>query len=217
MGMLTIFQIRLPKRRCCSTDTPEAKLEKISARSTSKNAMKSLRLKTSRTAFALLALIFSGGIASAEVEIVYPDATAPIFSIKVPKNWTLTKAETLNDFFLVAGPKGVDMWFRAKNIESAEQVEKLIESATKSGKEWLAENYSALQFGELVAGEANGRSYFSLTGSGVDKKTEAAVTLSVAFFQTPNGALAQFWCVIPKDDAKGPKYVEKVLNSFTAL
>jgi len=32
----------------------------------------------------------------------------------------------------------------------------------------------------------------------------------------PNGSLAQFWGIVPKKDATGERYFQKVLDSFKA-
>lgn len=153
---------------------------------------------------------------AAETTIVYPNEEKPLFSIQVPNNWKMAPAPSDDQFFQVAGPAGVEMWFRAKAMTSEKEVKTAVDAAVKSGKEWLAENYKDVVLEEIVAGESNGMDYFSLNGVGVYNRTGDTVTITVAFIAMPNGALAQFWSIIPKKDLEGPHYVEKVLKSFQA-
>jgi hypothetical protein len=151
---------------------------------------------------------------AAETAIVYPNEEKPLFSIQVPNNWKMAPAPSDDQFFQVAGPAGVEMWFRAKAMTSEKEVKGAVDAAVKSGKEWLAENYKDVVLEEIVAGESNGMDYFSINGVGVFNRTGDTVKITVAFIAMPNGALAQFWSIIPKKDLEGPHYVEKVLKSF---
>ena len=162
------------------------------------------------------ALLLDANQASAETAIVYPNEEKPLFSIQVPNNWKMARAQSDDQFFQVAGPAGVEMWFRAKTMTSAKEVKVAVDAAIKSGKEWLAENYKDVVVVELHVGERDGMNYFSLNGAGVYNRTGDTVKITVAFIAMPNGALAQFWSIIPKKDAAGPHFVEKVLKSFQA-
>lgn len=169
------------------------------------------------------ALLFSGALllgsnqaAIAETTIVYPNEEKPLFSIQVPNNWKMAPASSDDQFFQVTGPAGVEMWFRAKAMTSEKEVKGAVDAAVKSGKEWLAGNYREVVLEEIVAGERDGMDYFALKGAGVYNRTGDTVAIAVAFIAMPNGALAQFWSIIPKKDAEGHHYVEKVLKSFQA-
>lgn len=155
--------------------------------------------------------------ALAEDVIVYPNAQAPLFSIEVPGNWTLTKAEVADQFFLVSGPAGVQMWFRAKPIKSQAELDGAIDAATESGRKWFTESHTNIILEERVAGQRDGMPYVSVKGAGVSKATGEAVEFKAGFAYMPNGALAQLWSIIPKKDKKGEKYFEEVMESFKAL
>jgi hypothetical protein len=173
-------------------------------------------IKTPLQSLLLVGAFFAGATdASAETTLVYPNEAAPLFSIEVPNNWKLAPAQSADQFFQVAGPAGVSMWFRAKPVTSEKEVKAAVEAATKSGKEWLAENYKDVVLEEIVAGKRDGMDYFSYQGAGVYNRTGDAVDIAVAFIAMPNGSLAQFWSIIPKDAVEGLRYVEKVLKSFT--
>lgn len=168
--------------------------------------------------FGSLALAFAGSPAEAKDQvIVYPNAQSPLFSIEVPGNWTLTKAEAEDQFFLVSGPAGVKMWFRARPISSEAELEGAVDAAIASGKKWFAESYADILLEAAVIGERDGMPFVSVKGSGVSKATGDAVAFTIAFASMPNGALAQLWSIIPAKDAKGFKYAGKVVDSFKAL
>lgn len=150
-------------------------------------------------------------------EIVYPNSQAPLFSIKVPGNWTLTPGQENDQFFLVSGPAGVKMWFRAKPMSSEAEFKGAIKAAKESGKEWFSESYTGILLEEAVIGERDGMPFVSVKGEGVSKETGKVVAFTVAFASMPNGALAQLWSIIPAEDPKGFKYAKKVVDSFKAL
>ena len=165
----------------------------------------------------LLAGIFTyalGGSHAAAELIVYPNAEKPLFSIEVPKNWTLTPATQEDQFFLVSGPGGVQMWFRAKPISSEAQLEGAIEAARKSGREWLAESYNPIVLEEAVMGDRDGMAFVSVNGNGTSRADGVKVKFAVAFAAMPNGALAQFWAILPNKDPAAERYFKKVLESF---
>lgn len=174
-------------------------------------------IKDKIQAFLILAAFSLGGnLFAAETLIVYPNLEKPLFSIEVPGNWKLTPAVADDQFFQVAGPAGVEMWFRAKPMTSEKEVQVAVDAATKSGKEWLAESYTNLVFDEAVLGEGEAMAFASLNGLGASKRSGDAVAITVAFIAMPNGALAEFWSIIPKKDLEGKHYAEKVLKSFQA-
>ncbi|MDF1657178.1 MAG: hypothetical protein P1U58_06170 [Verrucomicrobiales bacterium] len=167
-----------------------------------------------QTILCILALSFGAEKLSAEELIVYPNADAPIFTIEVPKNWTLTPAPTPTQFFLVAGPAGVKMWFRAAAVASEKEVEAAIEAATASGKEWFTESYENIALGDLVMGERKGIPFSSISGAGVAKADGEEVVFAVTFGYLPNGSLAEFWAVIPANNRQALKTADKVISSF---
>ncbi|MDF1861699.1 MAG: hypothetical protein P1U87_15890 [Verrucomicrobiales bacterium] len=175
-----------------------------------KNKVQSLLL------FSILALSASQMEAKDKV-IVYPNAASPLFSIEVPGNWTMTEAKAADQFFLVSGPAGVQMWFRARPIASEAEFEGAIEAATASGKEWFAESYTNILLEKAIIGERDGMPFVSIKGAGVSKANGESVNFTIAFASMPNGALAQLWSIIPAKNSKGVKYFEKVLESFQPL
>lgn len=168
-----------------------------------------------RTLLAVCILSIAGR-AAAENLIVYPNNEKPLFSIEVPENWKLYRAESDDQFFQVSGPAGVVMWFRAKVMTSEKEIEKAAEAARESGKEWLAESYADVVLEKAAIGERNGLPFAGVKGTGVYKRTSEAVNFTVAFIALPNGSLAQFWGIVPKKDATGERYFQKVLDSFKA-
>jgi len=164
----------------------------------------------------VLALGASQAVAKDQV-IVYPNAASPLFSIEVPGNWTLTEAKADDQFFLVSGPKGVEMWFRAKPMTSEAELKGAIDAATESGKTWFAQSYTDILLEAAVFGERDGMPYVSVKGAGVSKASGEPVAFTIGFASMPNGALAQLWSIIPSSDKKGEKYFEKVMESFQAL
>lgn len=161
----------------------------------------------------ILALL--GSRAAAETEILYPNTVEPLFSIQVPNNWKLTPTQADDQFFLVAGPSGVKMWFRARPISSENELKGAISAARESGKEWLAEYYGEILLEEGVFGDRDGMTYVSVNGTGVSKASGEKVAFRAAFAAMPNGALAQLWCIVPESAPQGEHYAKKVIKSFT--
>lgn len=170
-----------------------------------------------QTLFLLGILAFGANQASAQNLIVYPNTQAPLFSIEVPKSWVLTKAEEENQFFVVTDPDGMNMWFRARPIDSEAEFEGAINAATESGKEWFSQSHTNILLESPVYGERNGMPFVSVKGAGVSKETGEAVAFAVAFASMPNGALAQLWSIMPASEKKGRKRFDKVIDSFKPL
>ena len=146
--------------------------------------------------------------------IAYPTPKAPLFTIEVPANWKLTPAKAADEFFLVADPAGEEMWFRAGKIASEKDLEAAIGAATKSGEEWLAQRYAEVKFEVATKGERNGMPFISITGAGVTKEGKKIVDFTSGFFLMPNGALAEFWGIVPESVNEGLHHAQKVLDSF---
>jgi len=178
-----------------------------------------LVIKNKIQSLLLLSILALGAsLASAkERVIVYPNAASPLFSIEVPGNWKLTEATADDQFFLVSGPAGVQMWFRAKAMTSEAEFEGAIEAATESGKKWFTESFTNIILEEAVSGQRDGMPYVSVKGAGVSKATGEAVAFEVGFASMPNGALAQLWSINPIKNTKGLKYFEEVMASFKPL
>ena len=148
--------------------------------------------------------------------INYPTADEPIFTINVPDDWELTPAEAEDDYFLVTGPTEVEMWFRALEVETKADVDAVIDDAMETGGEWLDEHYKEVEFGEVTEGERDGMPFVSIPGTGVYKETGDKVIFTVAFIFLKNGAIAEFWGILPVGDETGKATAQAILDSFEA-
>ncbi len=164
---------------------------------------------------AVAALTLGASRASAEVEIAYPDNVNTLFTIEVPKNWELTPMDQASKFFLVEGPRGVKMWFRAMPVDSETEVTAAATAAKESGREWLSASYDNILLDDGKFGDRDGMSFISITGEGTVKGSNAKVKLIAALATMQNGAMAQLWCIIPESAPQGDQYAQKVIESFT--
>ena len=154
--------------------------------------------------------------AFAETVISYPTADEATFAVTVPEDWELTPAEEAEDYFLVTGPTGVELWFRSMEVASGEEASAAVEDAMTSGQEWLAEHYEDCEFGEVAEGEREGMPFISLPGKGVHTESGEAVTFTIAFFFMENGSMAEFWGIVPVGDEEGLSSGQEILDSFEA-
>ncbi|MEM7602320.1 MAG: hypothetical protein AAF357_13000 [Verrucomicrobiota bacterium] len=164
---------------------------------------------------ALAVLTLGTGYASAEVEIAYPDTENTLFTIEVPKNWKLTPMDQASKFFLVEGPRGVKMWFRAMPIDSESEATAAAKAAKESGREWLSATHENIVLDDGTFGDRDGLSFLSITGTATVKGSNEKVKLIAALATMTNGAMGQMWCLIPESAPQGDQYARKVIDSFT--
>jgi hypothetical protein len=161
-------------------------------------------------------LALGNQVAQAETLVAYPTVDEPTFAITVPDDWELEAAEEEEGYFLVTSPSGVEMWFRSIAIASENELSAAIDEAMEGGGEWLAENYSDVELGEVAEGEREGMPFISLPGVGVHTESEEEVVFTIAFIFMENGSLAEFWGILPAGDAEALGVAQAVLDSFEA-
>ena len=168
------------------------------------------------TSLTVLATVLCSTTVRADTTIAYPTADDALFAITVPDKWELTPAEAEDDYFLVTGPTGAELWFRAEIIESGDEAAAAVEEAITSGAEWLDEFYKEVELGEPIEGERDGMPYISVPGKGVDKESGETVVFTIAFLFMENGAMAAFWGSIGAEDAAGKRAAQAIVDSFEA-
>lgn len=177
--------------------------------------MKNLTKTTLTALLAVAVLALGTNRASAEVEIAYPDTANTLFTIEVPKNWTLTPMDQASKFFLVEGPRGVKMWFRAMPVDSETEATAAAKAAKESGREWLSATHENITLDDGTFGDRDGLSFLSITGTATVKGSNKKVKLIAALATMTNGAMGQMWCIIPESAPQGEQYARKVIESFT--
>ncbi len=159
-------------------------------------------------------LLACGSRLSADTLVAYPTADDPAFTIVVPDDWELTPAQSDGGFFLVTSPTNTELWFNAVEIGSEDDLDATIDASIEDGEKWLGEHYKDLEFGDTTEGERDGMPFVSMPGQGVEKKTDTAVTFTIAFIFTKSGDLVEFWSIVPVGDEKGKAGAQAVVDSF---
>jgi len=171
-----------------------------------------LRLRPVLCFSVLLALL--NGRAAADTVISYPTIEEAGFTITVPDDWELTRAEDVGDFFLVSGPTNAALWFRGTRIGAKGETVEAVKKAYADGIEWLGEDYRITEFGEATEGELRGMPFISFPGKGVRKETGKKVVFTLGFAMMRNGWIAEFWGIFPSGDADGQATAKAIVTSI---
>jgi len=141
--------------------------------------------------------------------IAYPNQDEAIFVITIPDDWEITQAESMEDYFLVEGPTGAALFFRAMPGD--------IEETIEENFAYLEENFEELELSELEEVESNGYVALVANGTGNDVEDGTPVIFGMAWFAFPDGRVAEIWFEAAADDEEGAKTAKAILESFSPV
>jgi len=147
--------------------------------------------------------------AAAQQRIAYPTADEPIFTITIPDEWELTQAEDLEDYFIVEGPTGALLFFRA--------IPSTIEESVQESITYLGENFEQLELSEPQEIEMGEFAALVANGTGTDPEEDLACKFGMAWIAYPDGTVAEIWFETLADDAEGSAEAKAILDSFTPV
>ena len=147
--------------------------------------------------------------AIAEQLIAYPNQDEALFVISIPDDWEITQAESTKEFFLVEGPTGAALFFRAMPGE--------IETTIEENFAYLEENFDDLRLSELEEVEGDEFATLVANGTGVDPEDGSNVIFGMAWFAFPDGSVAEIWFEAAADDQKGAAQAKAILESFSPV
>jgi len=142
----------------------------------------------------------------ADQTIAYPTADDALFTIVIPDDWELEQAESADDFFVVSGPTGATLLFRATPAS--------VEETVAENFAYLEEEFTELQVSEPSEAEAGGFSSLAANGTGKAKEDGTPVSFGMAWIAFPNGKVAELWYEAVADDTEGAATAKAILESF---
>lgn len=164
----------------------------------------------SRGLLALFGAAFlAAGILHADQQIAYPTVDDALFAITAPDDWELTQAESEEEFFSIEGPTGAILFFRALPGDLEESIDEHFE--------YLEEEFKDVNVNEPTEIESQGYASLVANGSGTSKEDDSDWIFGMAWFQFPDGTIAEIWFEAPADDAEGTATAKAILDSFQPI
>lgn len=154
-----------------------------------------------------LSLSFAS-VVQADTTIAYPTAEATSFTVTAPDAWKLTPAESDDDYFVLTGPTGAELYFRAMPGK--------IEDTIKENIDYLNENFTDVKLGDPTEEKQDGLPAMVAAGTGKAKEGGKEVLFAMAWIALPDGKIAEIWFNAGTSDEAGLKEAGAILDSFKA-
>jgi len=140
----------------------------------------------------------------------YPTEDESMFTIEAPGDWEVTGIEEVGEFGSLESENGSVLQFRAVECGSEDEAKAEIEAISDSTAEFLGENYTDIQLGDVKELEIEGMPAFQLAGDGKDKDGNDVKFVSAIIILGPT-TIAEVWAAAYADDLES---AEAVLGSF---
>lgn len=117
----------------------------------------------------LIALLALAGPVTAQAQtqtLHYPTEDESMFTIKAPGDWEVTGIDEVGEFGSLESENGSILQFRAIECENEKEMEAEIEAISESLVEFLGENYTDIELGDVQELEIEGMPAFQLGGTG---------------------------------------------------
>lgn len=162
--------------------------------------------------FAAAILMFAGQPAvQAETQTLhYPTEDESMFTIEAPGDWEVTGIDEVGEFGSLESRNGSVLQFRALECEKEEEAIAEIEAISDSMVEFLGENYTDIQLGDVEELEIEGMPAFQLAGDGKDTDGDDVKFVSAIIILGPT-TIAEVWAAAYAEDLES---AEAVLGSF---
>lgn len=144
----------------------------------------------------------------ADTTIAYPTTESTSFTVTSPEAWKLTAAESEEDYFVLTGPTGAELYFRAMPGK--------IEDTIKENIDYLNENFTDVKLGDPTEEKQDGLPAMVAMGTGKAKEGGKEVVFAMAWVALPDGKIAEIWFNAAAADEAGQKEAGKILDSFKA-
>lgn len=157
-------------------------------------------------AVAAILLIAGSSAQAGTVTYYYPTQEAKVFSVTAPDDWELTPPEEDGDFFMLTGPTGMALSFRAIDPDSGS-------SAGEDAGNYIKENYKNVQMKEPIdcsLGDLPGK---CLAGHG-ESEDGTKYGFLVAWVVLKNGQVAELWYEVEMTDKEGAAAGDNILKTF---
>lgn len=140
----------------------------------------------------------------------YPTEDESMFTIKAPGEWEVTGIDEVGDFGSLESENGSILQFRAIECENEKELEAEIEAITESTVEFLEENYTEIELGDVQELEIEGLPAFQLGGDGKDADGDDVKFVSAIIILGPT-TIAEIWAAAYAEDLRS---AEATLSSF---
>lgn len=140
----------------------------------------------------------------------YPTEDESMFTIKAPGEWEVTGIDEVGDFGSLESENGSILQFRAVECENEKELEAEIEAITESTVEFLEENYTEIELGDVQELEIEGLPAFQLGGDGKDADGDDVKFVSAIIILGPT-TIAEIWAAAYAADLRS---AEATLSSF---
>ncbi len=170
-------------------------------------------MKTHRLSLLIVTLCTAAALATAQADtktLHYPTQDETMFSIDAPADWEVTEISEVGDFGTLESGNGSVLQFRAVECESEDDAKAEIDAISDSTAEFLGENYTDIQLGDVKELEIEGMPAFQLAGDGKDKDGNDVKFVSAIIILGPT-TIAEVWAAAYAEDLES---AEAVLGSF---
>jgi hypothetical protein len=140
----------------------------------------------------------------------YPTEDDSLFTIDAPGDWEVTGIEEVGEFGTLESENGSILQFRAIECEDEDETTAEIEAIAESTTEFLEENYTDIELGEVTELEIDGMPAFELGGDGKDADGDAVKFVSAIIILGPT-TIAEVWGAAYEEDFDAAR---AVLASF---
>lgn len=128
-------------------------------------------------------------------KLYYPSEDEAMFSIKAPDSWKVTKIDEVGDFATLENDNNSVVQFRAVELESPDEAKKEIDSISEDIQEFLKDNYTDIDLGDVKEFEVGGKPGVHLVGSCKDKDGKDVKILSAIVALDPK-TVAEIWAAV---------------------
>ena len=140
----------------------------------------------------------------------YPTEDESMFTIKAPGDWEVTGIDEVGEFGSLESENGSILQFRAIECENEKEMEAEIEAISESLVEFLWENYTDIELGDVQELEIEGMPAFQLGGYGKDTDGDDVKFVSAIIILGPT-TIAEIWAAAYAEDFRS---AEATLSSF---
>lgn len=169
--------------------------------------MKNVRIGLVAMAAIAAIVVIAGSYAQAGDKVYYyPDQDNKVFSVSAPDSWELTPGEEEGDFFMLQGPSGLALSFRA--IEPDPDANPGQEAA-----KYIGESYKNVKMGEARDCQLGGLQGKCVAGTG-DSEEGSHFGFEVGWLVLKNGQVAELWTEVEAGDKDGYAEARNILDSF---
>jgi len=129
----------------------------------------------------------------------YPTEDESMFTIKAPGDWEVTGIDEVGDFGSLESENGSILQFRALECENEEDLKAEIDTISESTVEFLQENYTDIELGDVQEIQIDGMPAFQLAGDGKDKDGDDVKFVSAIIILGPS-TIAEVWAAAYAED-----------------